>query len=268
MNKKIKKILAILKKPKIIGSVFVDKFGRNISYFFRNKSFYLQGQMDINPLSIWHKRDFINSNGGFLFKNDKVKREICNLEPWDNTRRDMLILLARTIIENNIDGCFAELGVYKGHTAKLIHKYAPEREFLLFDTFSGFNDRGTEIENKKTGDKIHSSQFSDTSIDLVKKYINPNDNVKFFAGYFPDNLPINFNNMKFALVHLDADLYDPTISGLRTFYEKMNKGGIIIIHDYNAWIGARTAVDEFFLNKIEKPIPMPDKSGSAIIIKQ
>jgi O-methyltransferase len=180
----------------------------------------------------------------------------------------MIVLLVKKIIEENIAGKFAELGVYKGYTAKLIHKYAPEKELYLFDTFSGFNKKGTDIENKKTGDNINSNQFSDTSIDLVKNYINPNKNVYFYQGYFPENLPENFSEMKFALVHLDADLYDPTISGLNIFYNKMSTGGIIIIHDYNAWIGARTAVDEFFKDKAEKPIPMPDKSGSAIIIKR
>ena len=269
MNKnKLKKLIKIIKNPSNILDITVDKFGRNISRHLKNKSFFLQGQMDINPLSIWYKSEFINSTSGFFPKNNQEDRKIYDLEPWDNTRRDMIILLIRTIIENKIEGAFAELGVYKGYTAKLIHKYAPEKNLYLFDTFSGFNKRGTDIENQKTKDLIDYSQFSDTSLELVKKYIDPNENVYFFEGYFPDNLPEDFENMKFAFVHLDADLYGPTMSGLQTFYKKMSQGGIIIIHDYNAWIGARTAADEFFSNKIEKPIPMPDKSGSAVIIKQ
>ena len=143
-----------------------------------------------------------------------------------------------------------------------------QRKIIGFDTFSGFNKRGADIEHQKTRDVIDRTQFSDTSFMFVKEYINPNKNVHFFEGYFPDNLPEGFENMKFAFVHLDADLYDPTMSGLRAFYNKTNPRGIIIIHDYNAWIGARTATDEFFRDKIEKPIPMPDKSGSAIVVKQ
>jgi O-methyltransferase len=267
MNRKTEKLIRIIKKPSVFFSFFVDKFGKNISSFFKNKSFYLQGQMDINPLGIWHKPEFIKSTGGF-YLNDGKDRNIMNLEPWDTTRRDMLILLLRMVIRNNISGSFAEVGVYKGHTAKLVHKYAPERNLYLFDTFAGFSERGTDIESKKTGDSINQKQFSDTSVEIVKKYIEPNENVFFYKGYFPDVLPENFESMKFAFVHLDADLYDPTINGLRKFYDKMSQGGIIVVHDYNAWIGARTAVDEFFKDKAEKPIPMPDKSGSAIIIKQ
>ena len=267
MNRKLHKLILISKKPSIVFSFFVDKFGKSISSFFQNKSFYLQGQMDINPLSVWHKPEFITSTGGF-YLNDGKNRVITNLEPWDNTRRDMLVLLLRTVLADNIVGSFAEVGVYKGHTAKLIHKYAPERKLYLFDTFAGFSERGTGIESKKTGDSIDQKQFSDTSVEIIKKYIEPNENVFFYKGYFPDVLPEDFHGMRFAFVHLDADLYDPTMSGLKIFYEKMSRGGIIVIHDYNAWIGARTAVDEFFKDKPEKPLPMPDKSGSAVIVKQ
>ena len=48
----------------------------------------------------------------------------------------------------------------------------------------------------------------------------------------------------------------------------MSTKGIILVHDYNAWIGARKAVDDFFADKEEMPVPMPDKSGSVLIIKQ
>lgn len=268
LKNKAKKILHLLANPNDIGFVFVEKFGRKMAGFLKNKPFFLQSQMDIHPLSIWMKPDFIKETSGFLTKDKKQNRQILELEPWDNTRRDMIILFLRTVIENKIDGDFAELGVYKGLTAKLIHKYAPDRKIHLFDTFSGFNTKGSEMEMKKTGLEVKSDQFSDTNVESVKNFIQPNENLFIYKGYFPENLPKDFSKIKFAFVHLDADLYDPTMEGLKNFYNKITSGGIILIHDYNSWIGARAAVDEFFKNKPENPIPMPDKSGSAIIIKQ
>ena len=38
----------------------------------------------------------------------------------------------------NIPGAFAELGVYKGESACILHHMDPGRKFHLFDTFSGF----------------------------------------------------------------------------------------------------------------------------------
>ncbi|MGB6063944.1 MAG: TylF/MycF/NovP-related O-methyltransferase, partial [Desulfomonilaceae bacterium] len=107
------------------------------------------------------------------------------------------------------------------------------------------------------------------SLDLVKTYISQkNENVLYYKGYFPESIPQNLNGSRFALVHLDADLYEPTLEGLKFFYSRMSTRGIIVIHDYNAWPGVRNAVDTFFSDKHELPIPMPDKSGSALIIKQ
>ena len=80
----------------------------------------------------------------------KMVDELIDLDPWDSTRRDMLILLLRTIIEKNIKGDFAELGVYQGKTAKLIHHYAPERNLHLFDTFEGFGQKMAMSESSHT----------------------------------------------------------------------------------------------------------------------
>lgn len=239
------------------------------SYLFQDTAFFIQGQMDIHPKSRWYKPDFKKMTGGFGIINDTHKRKICNLEPWDVTRRDMLILLLRTIIENDIEGSFAELGVYKGLTAKLIHYYAPERNLFLFDTFKGFTAQGIESEKKQTGLIIPGNYFSDTNLVKVKRFIAPlNSNICFQQGYFPDSIPALLFNKKFSFVHLDADLYEPTFKGLHFFYERMTVDGIIVIHDYNSWSGARKATDEFFYDKIEIPIPMPDKCGSAIIVKR
>ena len=44
----------------------------------------------------------------------------------------------KRIQRKGIPGSFAELGVYKGETARMIHLCAPERSLHLFDTFDGF----------------------------------------------------------------------------------------------------------------------------------
>jgi O-methyltransferase len=72
---------------------------------------------------------------------------------------------------------------------------------------------------------------------------------------------------QFAFVHLDADLYEPTLAGLRFFYPRVAPGGFLIVHDYNAWAGARKAVMDFMQDKVETVVPLPDKSGSALVVK-
>lgn len=121
---------------------------QSLCYLFRNTAFFMQGQMDISPKSRWYNPELNELTGGCFPKNDSVERQICDLKPWDITRRDMLILLLRTLIEQRIEGDFVEVGVYKGFTAKLIHYYAPEKTFHLFDSFEGFTNRSIISEEK------------------------------------------------------------------------------------------------------------------------
>lgn len=263
------KLIKLFKNPNKYLGMVLKLFHQQSTPFYQNRSFFKQGQMDINPKSRWHIPEFKIDTGGFFPKDNEKGRKIYNLEPWDNTRRDMITLLLRTIISNRIDGDFAELGVYKGSTAKLIHHYAPERSLHLFDTFNGFGKRSVHKEKAISGIKVSDQLFSDSSVELVKENIRAlNDSIQYYEGYFPETVTKELNHKTYAFIHLDADLYEPTIEGLKFFYPKMSKGGFILIHDYNAWPGARKAVDEYFSDKVEIPIPMPDKSGSALIVKQ
>lgn len=233
---------------------------------FKNSAFFMQGQMDIYPESRWYNAVFVEKTGGIFPLQKNGQRKLESLEPWDNTRRDMITLLLRTICAQNIQGELAELGVYKGYTAKLIHSYIPERALHLFDTFNGFPKKSMIADKEKANSIISKKLFTDTSLQKVKIFINSkNNNIHFYKGYFPDTIPEGFGDHKFAFVHLDADLYEPTLAGLEFFYPRMSQGGFMLIHDYNAWIGARKAVDQFFDTKKEIPIAMPDKSGSALI---
>lgn len=261
-------LVKLITRPRKYLPVLATLPLQKICWAFQNRSFFLQGQMDIHPNARW-RSDLPAVTGGFFPRGGPAERRINNLDAHDNTRRDMIVLLLRTVVERNVPGAFAELGVYKGLTARLIHHYAPERILHLFDTFEGFTERARAAELKNTGDRIVASQFADTSLARVRKFVRErNGNVRYHAGYFPESIPPALNQETFAFVHLDADLYEPIFAGLEFFYPRVPVGGILLVHDYNSWPGARKAVDDFFANRREFPIPMPDKSGSALIVKQ
>jgi O-methyltransferase len=243
----------------------LERFSR----FFVHTAFRLEGQMDINQASLWHSPEFVSTYGGYFLPGDSITRSVVDLEPWDSVRRDMLVLLLRDILVRGIAGDIAELGVYKGHTAKLMHYYAPERTLHLYDTFDGFHQRDLEQEAATTGRTESPSKFSDTTVQAVLSYIVPqNSNVHIHSGFFPDSVPPDERDLRYCFVHLDADLYAPVLSGLSFFYPRVQPGGMIVVHDYNAWPGARKAVDDFLTSKPEVAIPMPDKSGSVVIVKR
>jgi O-methyltransferase len=228
-------------------------------------SFRLEPQMDIHPSSLWHDSAFTRQFGGFQLPNE-APRTIANLEPWDTVRRDMLVLLLRDVIERRVPGDIAELGVYKGLTAKLIHHYAPERTLHLYDTFQGFDPRDVQREATAAGRRPAQDSFADTSPEAVLRYIAPKScRVHLHPGFFPESVPESERHARYCFVHLDVDLYAPTMAGLEYFYPRVEAAGLIVVHDFNAWPGVRRAVMEFFAGKPEIPVPMPDHSGSALI---
>jgi len=167
--------------------------------------------------------------------------------------------------KENIQGAFAELGVYKGDSANLLHLMDPDRKFHLFDTFEGFTQTDLAGETGKAA-TYTTKNFADTSIEKVRTRLN-NDKFIFHKGYFPDTTS-GLETIQFALVNMDADLYNPTKTGLEFFYPRLSSGGIIIVHDYNPdWPGIMRAVDDFAKTIPEPLIILPDQDSSVMIFK-
>ena len=99
----------------------------------------------------------------------------------------------------------------------------------------------------RDGQRAKAGDFSDTSEALVLgKMICP-EQVTLRKGYFPDSLCAEDMERSYALVSLDADLYQPTMAGLAYFYPRLSPGGYMILDDYNSpqFPGAGQAVREF-----------------------
>ncbi len=213
-----------------------------------------------------------------------------NYEPptWENARKEGMLsrellkasrnypdkvrlynfwLQIQRINKDNVTGDFAELGVYKGDSARLLHILAPDRTFHLFDTFGGFTSTDLQPETGKAAE-YSTKSFADTSLNKVLKNINGNpDKLKVHAGYFPQSAQ-GMEETIYSLINLDADLYNPTKAGLEFFYPRLSPGGVIFVHDYNSkWDGLIKAVDEFVVTIPESLIVVPDLDSTVMIVK-
>ena len=182
----------------------------------------------------------------------------------DRIRFYNLWLQIERLKKDGIEGDFAELGVYKGETARVIHLCAPGRKLHLFDTFDGFPADDLREETGKAAGYT-TEHFADSKLEKVKQqFIN---NIDFHVGYFPDTASA-LEHAKFALVNIDADLYKPTAAGIEFFYPRLSPGGIILVHDYNKdWPGLMKAVDDFCRNNFLAAVPVPDADSTIMIIK-
>jgi O-methyltransferase len=164
---------------------------------------------------------------------------------------------------SSLPGDVAEVGVYKGGTARLLAKSfeSTQKPIHLFDTFSG-----TPPVDPIKDSYYKEGLWGNTSIEDVRAYLTDCRNVNFYQGLFPDTAkPIQ--NKIFCLVHIDVDIYKSVMDCCHFFYPRSQKVGLMIFDDYGdlSCPGAKLAVDEYFSDKPENPCYLP--TGQCIVIR-
>lgn len=170
-----------------------------------------------------------------------------------------LYQLTKGVVE--VAGDVAEVGVYKGGTAKLIASQLPHKKVYLFDTFLGMPESNPELDIHVKGD------FKDTSLASVAYYLADVPNVALCQGLFPETTVHVERNTMFSFVHVDCDIYSSVKACCEYFYPLLKPFGIMCFDDYGALScpGAKKAVDEFFMDRYENLIYMP--TGQCFFIK-
>ncbi len=167
-------------------------------------------------------------------------------------------------VASNTEGDIAELGVYKGGSAKLLAKSfkekASHKKIFLLDTFEGLPKHNEELDHHREGD------LGDTSFENVQTFLKELDNIILLKGLF-SNTQQNIANNRFSFVHIDVDLYSSVLECCNFFYPRLSKGGIMIFDDYGyvSCPGAKKAVDEFFRDKADTPVYLT--TGQCLLIK-
>lgn len=177
----------------------------------------------------------------------------------DAPRAHMLYQLARHA--SRLDGAMAEVGVFRGGTAKLLANVADreDRKLHLFDTFTGMPE--TDLDR----DLLSSGDFADTSLDSVKTFLRSHVSVVFHPGQFPTTAdPIK--KERFSFVHCDADVASSVEACCEFFYPRLVRGGVIVFDDYGftSTPGAKTAADAFFADKREPILHLVTSQAIAI----
>lgn len=190
---------------------------------------------------------------------------------YDYVRFRTLALVIDQIKAKKLSGNCAEVGVFQGDFARWLNYCFEEKELYLFDTFEGFDDKDV-LEEHQIGateelKDVMENGFKETSVEYVLSRMKNPKKCKVFKGYFPETA-VDVNDT-FCFVSLDTDLYRPTREGLEFFYPRIT-GGVLFVHDYNspACKGVHQAVDEWCKANSKVPIPICDKYGSCIIVKQ
>jgi O-methyltransferase len=163
----------------------------------------------------------------------------------------------------SLDGDTAECGAFEGASSYLICNRIAGlgKMHHIFDSFEGLStpqpQDGTYWEK---GDLAANES-------IIRKNLEAFDFVVYHKGWIPEKFH-EVSVEKFCFVHLDVDLYQPTLDSLKFFYDKMTPSSLMLCDDYGfvTCPGARKAVDEFFADKLEEVILLP--TGQGLIVKR
>lgn len=183
------------------------------------------------------------------------------VQPYSMTsaeRIDCLYDSLEFVRTNNIQGDYVECGVWKGGNIFGMLKYLEHHNnttnnVWLYDTFSGMTAPESidkDLHNRKASD-ILDDVLCDCSLDEVQALLSntsyPKEKIKYVIGdvcktlHQPENIP-----EKIALLRLDTDWYDSTLTELMALWDRLEIGAPCIIDDYGHWAGCKAAVHEFF----------------------
>jgi O-methyltransferase len=198
----------------------------------------------------------------------------------DNFSKQLRFYSLQQIIEYvltlKLDADFAECGCWKGHSSliisTLLSKDNIKNQFHIFDSFEGgLSDKSAEDHNDQhelSAEEIFKEKEIFSSLEEnVGKVLKNFDFIKLYKGWIPDRFK-EVSGKRFAFVHVDVDLYEPTRDSLSFFFPRLIEGGAIVVDDYGMtqFPGCKKAVDEFLkLNKCAFFYEMP--VGGCFIIK-
>ena len=163
----------------------------------------------------------------------------------------------------HVDGDFFECGVYRGGTARVLADLVASalgKKLRLFDTFAGMPETDQKKDTHRKGD------FSTTSLEAVRQYVDNDAIVAYHPGLIPQTF-IGLENAKIAFAHIDVDIYSSVTACCEFIFPRLSQGGILVFDDYGfkTCAGARKAVDNYFQQTGIIPIVLP--TGQAIVFK-
>ena len=159
-----------------------------------------------------------------------------SVNPFDKLR----LMVEEFMSVFRLQGDVADLGSYRGGTAMILRRVAPDKYLHLFDTWQG----------SPHDDPMCHHRPGEWAAELVdcKKLVGEDPRTYYHEGVFPGSAPEYARAAEFCFVYVDMDTYQSTRDAIEFFWPRLAPGGKLFLDDYG-WepcAGVRKAVDEAF----------------------
>jgi len=197
--------------------------------------------------------------------------------PTPTRRRDRLMHLTELLREaTDVSGGVVECGCFQGLSSYVMCSYLKHWNprfdgggYHIFDSFQGLSEPTADDDIPDEWDNAANLRLMTQRGNFAASLQQVQVSLSAFSGitYHPGWIPLTFKSLpeaRYRFVHVDVDLYDPTLDAFAYFYPRLSPGGIIASDDYS-WPGARTAIDEFCA---EHGIEMQVTASSQAVIRR
>jgi hypothetical protein len=257
-----------------IFPLFIRKANAKVKWFFKNyKSIQydseifnsIHGPMTYNTdgLATSNNCDFINDP-----RFDAAYQSAKATNPWPNFTLMWRIHIVCWLAEyaKHFEGDFVECGVNTGSYARAIIEYinfnSTGKTFYLMDTFQGIDPAYVTNAEKEVG--ILNYKYRDTYNEVIETFKS------FKTVIIKGSIPATLNQCnvnKICYLSIDMNNLVPEIAALEYFWDKVVKGGVIILDDYGfpIHIEQKKAFDKFAAEKKHEILSLP--TGQGLILK-
>lgn len=156
----------------------------------------------------------------------------------------------------NLPGHIVECGVFKGAsfirfcTYREILESPYSRKIIGFDAFGKFPEQNNDNDQAFV-ERFEGLAGDGISVDELKAVFSHKgfNNYELIQGDITDTIPdyaSNHPELKIALLHIDVDVYKPSVNILHQLFDRVVSGGLIAFDDFGMVDGETRAIDEFF----------------------
>lgn len=185
-------------------------------------------------------------------------------------------LLEMLKLTRGLNGALLEAGCFRGLASNLICQTLREEDpefkgkrYFMVDSFEGLSPPGEE-DGAFSMQRYSEGAFRGTSLKRCRQTMAEFPQARIIKGWIPEvfeQLP----DQRYRFVHVDVDIFHPTLHCLGYFYPRLVKGGMIVIDDYGPWPlgnwpGCSKAVQQF-CREHDVPFAKLD-TGNAVIIRR
>jgi hypothetical protein len=245
----------------------------------RAENYRLQTIVEEYQLKLERKPDYQN-----VMAQDQIRAGMANVEPeflglyvqcrdYTMTSWERLYALYKAvlyILANDIPGAFAECGVWRGGSMRLVAMTliamgVKDRALYLYDTFEGMTEpKEVDVDlygNRAVDDWLQVQgrgvKWSYAPIEEVRETIEstgyPMEKVMLVKGPVEATIP-GTTPERIALLRLDTDWHASTKHVIEYLYPRLSDDGVLALDDYGHYKGAQRAIDEFLASASCKPL--------------